>query len=498
MKNDSQYNYDDFLNDFEYYEDDNEEDVEYYDSYEDDTYMYTEDSDSDSSLNYNENSEDSNEDKSKDFPHRNLIIKTIIGIAVLILLVFLVPQFFSTNTNSNDEDVIVVEYDDDSNNLNSDIENLKNVALTYYTEDNLPKEENKNSKLTLEDMKASNLIDDNYKTSYNMKKSYIEITKNKDDYLLKINLATKNSENQIIEMKEYRLNNYDYCIDTYLCEKNSDLEKNSENNDSTDTVPSNEDDTDNNKKEYLYEYIKSTNSKLSDWSSWKSYEKTSCDTQAVSCDSNDFNCLEEVKLYNRKEEIGTYNKVYSTTKSTLQRNGSEVTNICSGYEYVKINGSYYKIATGNNYSSFSSITKETRSNYYGWKYEGRVLYNTPPADNKTTKYILVEADYTSCGNTCSGLPKYYYDKYTFTGKLTNVSTPASDCKNSIKDKIENYVINNQNVSVNRNEKLYATVCYKSVRSRSVTGSSKNTKWSEYNDKKLLDDGYILTGNKKEK
>lgn len=497
MKDNSQYNYDDFLNDFEYYEDDGNEDFEYYDSYENDTYMYTEDNYDDSSLDYSEDSTDNNEEITKEFPYRNLIIKGIIGIVIVALLIFLIPQFLNTNNNSND-DVVVVKNDESS--LDSDIKKLKDIALKYYTEENLPKTKNKSSKLTLNEMEENSLISSSYKKLYNMKKSYVKITKNKDDYSLKIKLVTKSLKNQTVKTKEYSLNNYSYCISTYLCEEVKDLEESSENSDS-DTSTSLEDSTVNDNdisKEYLYEYIKSTNSKLSAWSSWKSYEKTSCETKAVSCDDNDFNCLEEVKLYNRKEEIGTYNKVYSTTRNVLKRNSSAKADACLGYEYVKINGTYYKTAAGNYYSLFENITKDTHSNYYGWKYEGRTLYNTPPSDSRSTKYILVDVDYTTCGDTCSGLPRYYYDKYTFSGSLTKVSNTTGDCKSYTKQEIVNYLINNQSVAVNRTEKLYGTVCYKSVRNRSVTGSSKNTKWSEYNDKELLNDGYILTGNKKEK
>ena len=51
----------------------------------------------------------------------------------------------------------------------------------------------------------------------------------------------------------------------------------------------------------------------------------------------------------------------------------------------------------------------------------------------------------------------------------------------------------------RTEKLYGTVCYKSTKSRTLESSaSTKTKWSSYNDRDLLDNGWTYTGRKKRK
>ena len=49
----------------------------------------------------------------------------------------------------------------------------------------------------------------------------------------------------------------------------------------------------------------------------------------------------------------------------------------------------------------------------------------------------------------------------------------------------------------RKEPLYGDVCYKSTKSRTLIskGSTKVT-WSKFNDTKLLEDGWVYTGNKK--
>ena len=49
----------------------------------------------------------------------------------------------------------------------------------------------------------------------------------------------------------------------------------------------------------------------------------------------------------------------------------------------------------------------------------------------------------------------------------------------------------------RKEPLYGDVCYKSTQTRTVlANSSTQKKWSIYNDTKLLNDGWVYTGNKK--
>ena len=49
----------------------------------------------------------------------------------------------------------------------------------------------------------------------------------------------------------------------------------------------------------------------------------------------------------------------------------------------------------------------------------------------------------------------------------------------------------------RKEPLYGTVCYQSTKNRKLLDAGKTvTKWSKYNDKDLLDNGWYYTGAKK--
>ena len=81
--------------------------------------------------------------------------------------------------------------------------------------------------------------------------SYVEVTKEKNEYVMKIFLSCSNMEDYII----VHLGCYDYC-DSTVCEKKEEPVK-----------------------EYEYEYKKTFSCEMSDWSSWGEWktkrEKTS-------------------------------------------------------------------------------------------------------------------------------------------------------------------------------------------------------------------------------
>ena len=181
----------------------------------------------------------------------------------------------------------------------------------------------------------------------------------------------------------------------------------------------------------------------------------------------------------------------------------------------------YATTTNTTYTTINTITRTTQSSTGSWKYVGRGSYKNPPRDTQGTSYKFVGADYSYCADTCTTLPNYYYDKYTYTGGLSSVSsttTPgqttsssSSSTSSSTSTRYEascgGYTIKtvpiygtvNVTEKSTRTEKLYGTVCYKSTKSRQIqrTGTT-STKWSYYNDKSLLNDGWTYTGKKKQK
>lgn len=436
----------------------------------------------------------------KDYPYRNFFLKLILIIVFVLLLVWLLTKLFY---NKNETNIDGLSNEIFSNN----IEKMKSSALSYYGKNTLPINNNDSVKITLnkmiKDKYIIKLTDKNGKLC-DQQKSYIKITKKDDEYILKINLVCDKENDYILS----HLNTYSYCNNTYICEKKTNIEENnkislnnskqSSNNNinikstkkkskkgKLTTYRGSIEVTDTTTKNYLYEYIKNNNI-FSSWSMWSNWEKTNCNIQEKTCSNSNNICLNELKKYSKRENTGTYNRVYETTKISLKNISSTYALTCSNYNYVKINNILYK--TNGQYSNLNT-----------WNYIGRSSYQTPPEDTIITHYILTNIDYSNCSDTCNKLPKYYYDKYEYNSNLIQVENAFTDCENKTYKNILNYNRINEKVLANRIENSYEIICYKSERNRTIISNNRIIKtWSNYNDKKLLSNGYYYTGNKKKK
>lgn len=487
------------------------------------------------------------------FPFRDFLLKLILIIIFVFLLIWLLPKFISpklvTKTNESTEQVDISSLT--SQIFSDNLEKMKDAAISYYTDERLPKEVGDSDQMTLSDMIGKKLIvaliDKNNKAC-DVEKSYVKITKLDDEYILKVNLKDSEKEDYIL----VHLGCYTYC-DSYICEKKEasitikaakptseiPISKPSSNNSPSGSTPTNSpsdnttpstqpsdeptdspsgDPTDNptptptQKPGYVYEYKKVTGAEFSSWSSWSSWSKTSCSTQAINCSDSSTSCLRKVQLYNRKEQIGTYQKQYSKTRSILKQAGSYTQKSCSKYNYVIVNNTTY--ATTTTYTTINNISGTTAQTSGSWRYNGRNSYANPPRDTATTHYKFVGADYSYCNDTCTTLPNYYYDSYTYTGGMSAVSstttTPnnsssSSSTSTSVSASCGSYVIKTIPVyvtietteSATRTEPLYGTVCYQSSKTRKLISAGKTSKkWSKYNDTSLLNNGWYYTGRKK--
>ena len=224
-------------------------------------------------------------------------------------------------------------------------------------------------------------------------------------------------------------------------------------------------------------------------------------------------------MYKRKEQIGTYQKTYAKQREEVRQTGSYTEKSCNNFNYVKVNHTLYATTTTTTYTTINTITNTTAHTVGSWKYVGRGSYSNPPRDSAGTSYKFVGADYSYCAETCTTLPNYYYDKYTYTGGLSSVSsstTPGTTSSSSSSSTssststsyeascggysyktIPIYGTVTVTEKATRTEKLYGTVCYKSTKTRKLTSSSSTqTKWSSYDDKTLLNAGWTYTGRKK--
>ena len=122
----------------------------------------------------------------------SLFIKIIIVFVFILIIIWLISKIINNNKLSE--------------TFKNNINNMEEVATTYFKKIDLPTEEGKSIKLTLEEMIEKEIIvsmNEDSKNTCNVKKSYSKITRNKKDYTIENvakaverakNLHTNNSE----------------------------------------------------------------------------------------------------------------------------------------------------------------------------------------------------------------------------------------------------------------------------------------------------------------
>ncbi len=259
------------------------------------------------------------------FPLRDILLKAIVVIIFLILIIFIITKLTSSNKESN-ANRASSNYD---KVFSENLEKMESAAFNYYTKDNLPKEVGEKVELTLRDMVNRNLLvafTDADGKSCDVNNSYIRLTKNDNDYTLKVNLKCQEKEDYSL----MKVGEYSYC-ENAICKKDSSKEDKNEikkeeptkeveitesssnsnnsniiNNENTNTSSNS---TSNNSPQVItmYEYRKVINPVLSNWSEWSEWEYNNNRVNAVICGLNDANCLKEIQLYSRIEKVGTTN-----------------------------------------------------------------------------------------------------------------------------------------------------------------------------------------------
>ncbi len=452
------------------------------------------------------------------FPFKDFLLKLILIIIFVFLLVWLLPKFIAPtinkNLNNNNSEISALT----SQIFYDNLEKMKEAAISYYTNERLPKEVGESDKMTLSDMIGKKIIlplVDKNNNAVDVEGSYVKITKTDDEYILKVNLKDSETEDYIL----VHLGCYDYCKD-FLCEKDTSVDVPikggvDDPDDTPETPQPNPTPTDPeepeepeepenpSETEYEYEYAKTIGATFSAWTKWNAYEKTSCSTEEIKCAENDTKCHLELKRYDRKEKIGTYEKEYVATSSKQVQVTSYEQKSCANWTYVIINSKTYAVTK--TYTTINTVTGYTQKNVPGWDYAGRKTYTNPPKSSNGKYYVFVGADYSYCNDTCTTLPNYVYDEYNYTGSMSEVSSTTStpidsstevtaSCGEIITKTIPVYrTIDVSDIST-RTEPLYGTVCYKSTRTRELINEGKTIKqWSYYNNKTLLNDDWYYTG-----
>ena len=143
------------------------------------------------------------EEEKKGFPLRDFLIKLLLVIIFVVLLVLFLPIPKMTG---------VVD-----KVFNTNVQTVKEAALSYFTTERLPKEVGNSINLTLQEMVDLHLIlpfTDKDGNTCDMEESYISLKKLDTEYDMKVNLKCNNEEKYVIT----KMGCYDYC-DGSICEE---------------------------------------------------------------------------------------------------------------------------------------------------------------------------------------------------------------------------------------------------------------------------------------
>lgn len=182
-----------------------------------------------------------------------VLLKLIVVVLVILFSAWIVTKICSNNNPINSDKLVDQVFQD---NLNR----MKEVGISYFTLERMPKNVGDKEKITLQDMYDKNLILEVRDEENNLcsdTDSYIEVEKYNDEYQMKVNLSCSNRKDYIIVV----MGCYNYCKNE-ICEKQEqDVITDSDNGSQQNTV-------------IEYEYYKATNGKWTDWSAWSAWQKT--------------------------------------------------------------------------------------------------------------------------------------------------------------------------------------------------------------------------------
>ena len=399
---------------------------------------------------------------------KRIIFKIILILAIILILFLIVPNFISyKKSNKNIKNAISVSEKESSNNALLD--SFKEASYEYFDNSLLPEKDNDVKTVKLKKLYEKKLIKtlktDSGKTCSSTE-TFSEVTKIDDYYLVKVYLKCGSDSDYII----VKAKKYSTCKNT-ICDKKSKVESNTYDIKEIDIDSINEDikdeeveSTNEDKNQNQNNNQSSSNSVnsysyLSSFSEWSPLEKANCNTIEVTCDVNDVNCLEEVRLERKKEIVSKDVKTYTTTPLVLNKKEVVSKSVCSSYNYFLIQGILYR--SKGNYEEILNINKTTTAN---WEYQGTITTKVVPNFGGYMYYKYVKTDFSKCSDTCSDSDlAYVYDVYKYKKDIEKV-TSSESCKKITKN-INSYKVVKQRVDATHEENKYGEVCYKSTRTR---------------------------------
>lgn len=315
-----------------------------------------------------------------------LFIKIIIVFIFLLIIIWLVSKIAGSKKLSD--------------TFKKNINNMEEVAVTYFKEVDLPQEKGKSKKITLEEMIENKLIvsvNDNSDNTCDVKKSFAKITREKKNYKLATTLECGKEKNTItrnFSFKDCKNCNNNAKDDSNKNDQKTDTDTNKDNTTNNNNSENNQTETE---KTTYYEYVK----EWTTYSKWMRGNKTG------------------TNIENKYEYYGVSEEDYYIL-GTIEKNSNRV-------EYtVKLNkvpNKDYYFTTIKNVDFLSNNEKEFLS-------EDRILLNKEISNipKSLQEYSLQENNF-----------KYTLRPYYYNGEFY-INITIKDVKTSVKSYNGNYFV----------------------------------------------------------
>lgn len=291
------------------------------------------------------------------FTLKDVIFNLLFIILFVFILLWLFPSKFYLNEHGFGGGIYNSSETQTNQVFNHNITTMKEAAISYFTTSRLPKKAGDKVTMTLRQMRDEKLLLSLIDSKGNVCEegiSYIEMTKDKDEYILKVHLACSDNEDYIL----VHLGCYDYC-DADICEKQDPIEE----------------------ILYKYQYKLEKPCTLTNWSEW-----TNWSLNYVSANSN------------RKVE----------TKVETQNINATTNKACpAGYLYSQSTGKCYKSSNSTDIKDAEKVVSYKCEEGYSFDEEDKkckkqVSTTTTVAakENEVTYNCNEYSGYTLSGNKC--------------------------------------------------------------------------------------------------
>ena len=292
----------------------------------------------------------------------------------------------SNTCSSNGNTAVTCSNLSKEDRFKENLRTIKDAAVSYFTVERMPTKVGEKRKLTLKEMQDEKMVlgvSDSTGAKCNADKSYVEVTKQKDEYVMKVFLSCNDMEDYVV----IHIGCYDYCKGT-VCEKQVEPEV----------------------TEFEYEYKKTTACTMSPWSDWGEWKTTREKTNS-----------------NKKEEIKTevvQKEVTDEKKATM----NPVTYNCDKYPGYKLEGTKCVKETTKVDTVDATPSKYSYNcdKYPGYTLEGtKCVKRTKSIDKKDATEVITYNCHRYPGYTVSG------DKCIITNTNTDTkdATVVYNCNN---------------------------------------------------------------------